>query len=161
MRIQKPTILAPIILAVIAGLFIAIVWPIYSVIQSFDHLEENAKRVITAPELQAWATNLLAHPLAIGRRWLSWGQISRHSCCAFITIRPMSGSTNHHQLPRLCFDHLGPWHDWALRFRDWPCRFRRTRACVARRSLFSQRQRVMALLWSKHSILRWPADSVR
>jgi hypothetical protein len=28
----------------------------------FDHLECNARRVITGPELQRWATNLLAHP---------------------------------------------------------------------------------------------------
>lgn len=29
-------------------------------VRQFDHLEENARKVITASELQTWATNLLA-----------------------------------------------------------------------------------------------------
>jgi hypothetical protein len=32
----------------------------FSLFRSFDNLEQNAKQVITGPELQAWATNLLA-----------------------------------------------------------------------------------------------------
>ena len=35
----------------------------YKPIWQFDHLEQNARKVITAAELQTWATNLIAlHP---------------------------------------------------------------------------------------------------
>jgi hypothetical protein len=40
------------------------IWPTWSLFHSFDKLERNAAKVITAAELQAWATNLLAHPPA-------------------------------------------------------------------------------------------------
>jgi len=42
-------------------LFVA-VWPIFRVFWSFDHLEQNAKRVITGSQLQAWAISVLEHP---------------------------------------------------------------------------------------------------
>lgn len=44
------------VLAVIAGLTLNACGPIWQ----FDHLEQRAKKVITAGELQAWATSLLA-----------------------------------------------------------------------------------------------------
>jgi len=48
------------IILVVATIFFGYVWPFFRVIWSFDRIEQKAKRRITAPELQAWATNLLA-----------------------------------------------------------------------------------------------------
>lgn len=51
------------IILVLAVLFFGYVWPTFRLFRSFDHIEQNAQRRITARELQAWATNLLAqHP---------------------------------------------------------------------------------------------------
>jgi len=52
-------------LIVIATLvFLCLVWywvsPTRRSVRTFDHLEDSVKAVITASELQAWATNLLA-----------------------------------------------------------------------------------------------------
>jgi len=53
---KLPTVIVLIFLSCIAaGLF----WACKPVWQ-FDHLEQNARKVITAAELQQWATNFLA-----------------------------------------------------------------------------------------------------
>jgi hypothetical protein len=50
-------ILLPLLaLAAVCLLFL----PTCRVVWQFDHLEQHAKKVITAAELQAWATNLLS-----------------------------------------------------------------------------------------------------
>ena len=41
-------------------LLAAMFYPSRRVIWQFDHLESNAKKILTASELQTWATNLLA-----------------------------------------------------------------------------------------------------
>lgn len=45
-------------------IFFGIILPTCRIFYSFDHLERNARKVITPAALQAWATNLLAHPPA-------------------------------------------------------------------------------------------------
>src|SRR6266850_8589118 len=53
---MKPAfIIALLFLAVLGG---CIYWS-YKPAWQFDHLEQNARKVITGPELQAWATRLL------------------------------------------------------------------------------------------------------
>ena len=47
-------------LSALAVMF-GVAWPTCSLIWSFDHLEQHAKRRITGLELQLWATNLIAH----------------------------------------------------------------------------------------------------
>lgn len=48
----------------------AYVYQGYKPAWQFDHLEQNARKVITAAELQAWATNLIAmHPT---NNWVSF-----------------------------------------------------------------------------------------
>lgn len=54
---------------IFAGVFVAaawfllvVIWPTYSLFSSFDRLEQNARKAVTGQQLQAWATNLLAHP---------------------------------------------------------------------------------------------------
>ena len=37
-----------------------VIWPIVSVTWSFDHIEQKARKRVTAAELQSWATNLIA-----------------------------------------------------------------------------------------------------
>jgi len=44
----------------LAVIFFGYVWPTFRLFRSFDRIEQNAKRRITARELQAWGTNLLA-----------------------------------------------------------------------------------------------------
>lgn len=50
-----------IMLCVLVVLYFTVVWPIQKLFWSFDHLERNAKQVITAAQLQTWATGLLAN----------------------------------------------------------------------------------------------------
>jgi hypothetical protein len=51
-----------IILALLAGLGVCI-YTSYRPVWQFDHLEQTARKTVTGPELQSWATNLLArHP---------------------------------------------------------------------------------------------------
>ena len=49
------------IILVVAAICLGYVWPFFREIRSFDSIEKRAQRKITARELQAWATNLLAH----------------------------------------------------------------------------------------------------
>jgi len=57
LRILKlSTIIALVLLACIAAGFFWACKPVWQ----FDHLEQNARKVITAAELQQWATNFLA-----------------------------------------------------------------------------------------------------
>jgi hypothetical protein len=50
---------------VVSLIFLTGLWYMlpFRVYRAFDHIEQRAKKRITANELQAWATNLLAHPL--------------------------------------------------------------------------------------------------
>lgn len=47
--------------------FVASILHSCSIVWSYDHLERNAEKVITAAELQAWATNVLAQYPATNR----------------------------------------------------------------------------------------------
>lgn len=49
-----------IILIILAICFGANIFMAYRPVWQYDHLEQNASKVITGDELQAWATNLLA-----------------------------------------------------------------------------------------------------
>jgi hypothetical protein len=55
-------VILPLSVGALIGVYLVfvIVWPTVRVFRSFDNLERNAKRVITGPRLQEWATNLLA-----------------------------------------------------------------------------------------------------
>ena len=48
------------IFGAVAVCFAGILLYLYRPVWQFDHLEQNAKKVITGDELQAWATHLLA-----------------------------------------------------------------------------------------------------
>jgi|ERR1044071_1974029 hypothetical protein len=57
--------------SIIFAACLAVIWfsPIGQTLRqfySFDHLEDRAKGVITGSKLQAWATNLVAHPPSNG-----------------------------------------------------------------------------------------------
>jgi len=53
---MKPvSVVALLLLALLGGCF----YTAYKPVWQFDHLEQNARRVITGAELQAWATRLL------------------------------------------------------------------------------------------------------
>lgn len=49
-----------ILLILLAGLG-GCIYTSFKPVWQFDHLEQNARKAITAPELQLWATNLLTH----------------------------------------------------------------------------------------------------
>ena len=51
-----------VVFACLAALFFIFVWPTLRLFRSFDNLERNAKRGITATQLQRWAIGLLALP---------------------------------------------------------------------------------------------------
>jgi hypothetical protein len=51
---------AGILALVLFAWFVAYLYSGCKPVWQFDHLEQNARKVITASELQAWATNLLA-----------------------------------------------------------------------------------------------------
>jgi len=51
---------APIVVLILSTCVAAFLYVSCKPIWQFDHLEKNARRVITASELQTWATNLLA-----------------------------------------------------------------------------------------------------
>jgi len=57
----RPGAATSIIILVLAAVFFGFVWPTFRSWSSFDRIEQNAKRRIAARELQAWATNLMAH----------------------------------------------------------------------------------------------------
>ena len=61
MRSLQKVITVLCYLAAIALLF-GMIWPTCRVFRSFDNLERNARKVITATQLQTWATNLIAKP---------------------------------------------------------------------------------------------------
>ena len=58
LRILSQAAWSVVALAILLGIA-AYFYTGYEPVWQFDHLERNAKRVITASELQAWATNLL------------------------------------------------------------------------------------------------------
>jgi hypothetical protein len=47
-------------IAAVGCLGVATIYPPFRSVWLFDHLEQNARKVVTGSELQAWATNLLA-----------------------------------------------------------------------------------------------------
>lgn len=53
---KAASIIALILLAGLGGCVYTSCRPVWQ----FDHLEQNARKVITGPQLQAWASNLLA-----------------------------------------------------------------------------------------------------
>ena len=55
-RMKATSIIGLVLLLCVAAYFYTGCKPVWQ----FDHLERNAKKVITAAELQTWATNLLA-----------------------------------------------------------------------------------------------------
>ena len=57
---KYPGDVAIITIILIVAIFIGCVWLTFGPWWSFDRIEQKAKRRITAPELQAWATNLMA-----------------------------------------------------------------------------------------------------
>jgi hypothetical protein len=57
---KSKSIVAPVLLILFLSFFGAAGYIAYKPIWQYDHLEQNARKVITGPELQAWATNVLA-----------------------------------------------------------------------------------------------------
>ena len=57
MPVRTSSIIALVLLFCVAAYFYTACKPVWQ----FDHLEQNARKAITASELQVWATNLLAH----------------------------------------------------------------------------------------------------
>jgi hypothetical protein len=52
----------------------AYIYPSCKPVWQFDHLEQTAKKVVTASELQSWATNLLArNPTGTNLAPSDWG----------------------------------------------------------------------------------------
>jgi hypothetical protein len=67
---KAATVIALVVLAGLAGCIYTSCKPVWL----FDHLEQNAKRVVTASELQTWATNLLArNPMGTNLVPSNWG----------------------------------------------------------------------------------------
>lgn len=55
----EQTKVTPKVVLILVGCLAAYVYIGCKPVWQFDHLEQNARRVITGPELQLWATNLL------------------------------------------------------------------------------------------------------
>jgi hypothetical protein len=63
----KPrNIISSLVLFGAVGVLTAMFWPTCSVLWSFDHLEQRAKKRISGTDLQAWASVLIATPPAKG-----------------------------------------------------------------------------------------------
>lgn len=70
---KAASIIALIALVLPAGVG-GFLYPSYKPVWQFDHLERNAKKVVTASELQSWATNLLARdPTSTNLAPSDWG----------------------------------------------------------------------------------------
>jgi hypothetical protein len=62
---------ASIVTLVVFLCLAAYIYPACKPVWQFDHLERNAKKLITAAELQAWATNVIAAYPTNSKIWIS------------------------------------------------------------------------------------------